>query len=340
MPHDFPLSRFALQCGVTVDHLHVRYEVHGKLSAARDNAILFPTWFAGRHAANSWIIGPGRGLDTTRYCVVVVDALGNGESASPSNHPTLANDGDPLRITILDNVRAQRALLSALGIERLHAVVGRSMGAQHALQWSCTYPQAVGRTVAFCGLPRTTEHNKLLLQPIIDVLAQGLDNGRHAQALDTAAAIYAAWTASHPFFNNGLWKATAPSAKQWCVDHVAGTFRQFHPADLLCLARTWQDADISRNAQFGGDLEAALRCINAPVLLIPISHDLIFRPQDFVDVERAIAQARTCVLDSEWGHRAGAPGGSAEDIQTLEKALHDFLTPALSATSLVLTRCP
>ncbi|HEY0663231.1 MAG TPA: hypothetical protein VGD18_01355, partial [Thiobacillaceae bacterium] len=84
MVRDHLLGRFELQCGAVLDGLHLRYEVHGSLAATKDNAVLFPTWFGGRHAANTWIIGPGRALDTTRYCVIVVDALGNGESSSPS----------------------------------------------------------------------------------------------------------------------------------------------------------------------------------------------------------------------------------------------------------------
>jgi homoserine O-acetyltransferase/O-succinyltransferase len=332
MPRDHLLPRFELQCGAAVEGLRLRYEVHGTLNAARDNAVLFPTWFGGRHASNAWIIGPGRGLDTSRYCVIVVDAFGNGESSSPSNHQVLANGGHPLPITLLDNVRAQRALVTALGVDRLHAIVGRSMGAQQALQWSCMYPQAAGRIFAFCGLPRTTQHNKLLLQAIIDVLQQGLEDGRHPESLDTAAAIYAPWTLSHEFFNNGVWKTSAGSPAQWCRENVARTFRQFHPADLLCLAKTWQAADISDNTTFRGDFEAALRSITAPVLLMPISHDLIFPPQDFKAAEQRIPHACSRVLSSEWGHRAAAPGGSAEDVQALETALRDFISPPLSTT--------
>lgn len=330
MARDHLLGRFELQCGAVLDDLHLRYEVHGSLSAARDNAVLFPTWFGGRHGANTWIIGPGRALDTTRYCVIVVDTLGNGESSSPSNHATLANGGDPLPITVLDNVRAQRSLLQALGIDRLYAVVGRSMGAQQALQWSCIYPELVGRTFAFCGLPRTTAHNQLILQPLIDVLRQGLRDGNHAGCLDLAAAIYAAWTLSREFFNKETWRASAPSAHEWSRQNIAQAFRQFHPADLLSLAVTWRDADISANLTYGGDLDAALRAITAPVLLVPISHDLIFPPQDFEAVEQRIPDARTHTLYSEWGHRAGAPGSDAGDVRALEATLRLFLSPPVS----------
>lgn len=329
---DHLLGRFELQCGAVLDGLHLRYEVHGNLAGARDNAVLFPTWFGGRHAANAWIIGPGRALDTERYCVIVVDALGNGESSSPSSHAALGNGGDPLPLTVLDNVRAQRSLLHALGVERLHAVVGRSMGAQQALQWSCIYPEMVGRAFAFCGLPRTTPHNQLILQPLIDVLRQGLRDGRHAECVAAAAAIYAGWSLSHEFFNGGTWKSSASSAPQWCKRNIAATFEQFHPSDLLSLALTWQGADISANSTFCGDLDAALKAITAPVLLMPISHDLIFPPQDFEPVADRIADVRTRILYSEWGHRAGAPGSAAEDVEALQTSVRDFLAPALSTT--------
>lgn len=332
MVRDQILERFELQCGAVVDGLHLRYEVHGNLSVAKDNAVLFPTWFGGQHAANRWIIGPGRALDTTLYCVIVVDAFGNGQSSSPSNHDVLGNGGDPLPLTLLDNVRAQRALLQALGIERLHAVVGRSMGAQHALQWSCSYPELVGRAFAFCGLPRTTTHNQLILQSLVDVLRQGLRDGRHGECLDTASAIYAGWSLSHEFFSNGLWKPAATSAPEWCAKNIASTFRQFHPADLMSLAVTWQCADISANPTFRGDLDAALRAITAPVLLMPISHDLIFPPQDFEPIDQRIADCRTRILYSEWGHRAGAPGSAPEDVQALEIAVRQFLAPPISST--------
>lgn len=323
---DLRLDGFELQCGQRVASLHVRFELHGRLSPGRDNAVLFPTWFAGRHAANPWVIGPGRGLDTNRWCVIVVDALGNGESASPSNTPALRQpDGMPVSISLLDQAHAQRAVVESLGVARLHAIVGRSMGAQQALQWACLWPGMLGRVFAFCGLPRTTPHNRLLLEGMAEVLRSGIREGRGEEAVVQAAAIYAPWTLSHAFFNEGLWSGTAPSAAKWVDASIRQPFAAFEAQDLLSLVQTWQAADISANDRFGGDLSAALRAIRVPVMLAPISSDLIFPPADFAAVHAGIEGAQMQVLESKWGHRAGAPGTDPADVAVLEQALRGFL---------------
>lgn len=97
---DHCLGAFRLQSGLETNGLRLRYELHGQLNADGSNAILFPTWFAGRHSANRWIIGPGRALDTNRFCVIVVNALGNGESSSPSNDCQLLAAGCPAEISL------------------------------------------------------------------------------------------------------------------------------------------------------------------------------------------------------------------------------------------------
>ncbi|WP_171016085.1 alpha/beta fold hydrolase [Ramlibacter sp. 2FC] len=323
MLEDHQLGAFDLQCGLRTCGLRLRYEQHGQLNAERSNAILFPTWFAGRHTANRWIIGSGRALDTRRFCIIVVNALGNGESSSPSNDAQLLLDAQPVAISLFDNVRAQQELVRALGIERLHAVVGRSMGAQQALQWGCLYPQRVNRIFAFCGLPRTTPHNRLLLEAMAQALSAQED--AHGAAVALAARIYAAWSLSHEFFAGTMADPSCRSAGEWVDRHLVAAFQAFHRLDLLTLVRTWQSADISDNPVFNGKLHAALAAIQAPALLMPISHDLIFPPQDFEEAQAHIPRAESHLLYSHWGHRAAAPGGSAEDIATLERTLDRFL---------------
>ncbi|HSV47379.1 MAG TPA: alpha/beta fold hydrolase, partial [Ramlibacter sp.] len=322
---DHLLGAFKLQSGLETHGLHLRYELHGHLNADRSNAILFPTWFAGRHGMNRWIIGRGRALDTDRYCIIVVNALGNGESSSPSNDPQLrVAGGGPAQISLLDNVRAQARLVRSLGVDRLHAVVGRSMGAQQALQWGCLYPRRVERIFAFCGVPRTTAHNRLLLQAMAQVL-QEHEEGEPGAAATLAARIYAGWSFSHEFFSGTGADGSDPDIDSWVDHHLGATFRGFDRRDLLTLVRTWQAADISRNPVFQGDLGAALRSIEARTLLMPISHDLIFPPQDFELAQTLIPRCESQLLYSHWGHRAGAPGGSAQDIAVLEHTLTRFL---------------
>lgn len=320
---DHHLGAFQLQSRLETCGLRLRYELHGQLNADRSNAILFPTWFAGRHALNRWIIGSGRALDTDRFCIIVVNALGNGESSSPSNDSQLLVAGRPAEISLLDNVRAQERLVRSLGIERLYAIIGRSMGAQQALQWGCLYPRMVERIFAFCGVPRTTRHNRLLLQAMADVLQGHEDEPGAATTL--AARIYAGWSLSHEFFAGPVPDEACRNVEEWVERHLAAAFRTFDRRDLLALVRTWQTADVSDNPVFEGDLRAALQAIEARTLLMPISHDLIFPPRDFEFAQSVIPNCESHLLYSHWGHRAGAPGGCKDDMATLEHSVKRFL---------------
>ena len=78
-------SRFS--DGTTLPDAHIAYATYGELNAARDNAIVLPTWFVGTHADHEWMIGEGAVLDTSRYFVVVPSMFANGLSSSPSNTP-------------------------------------------------------------------------------------------------------------------------------------------------------------------------------------------------------------------------------------------------------------
>ena len=103
----FELGDFPLDAGVTLPAARLAYTTYGKLNAARDNVIVFPTWFVGTHADVEWLIGDGKALDTTKYFVVVPSMFANGLSSSPSNTPApFAGPRFPA-ITIQDNVMTE-----------------------------------------------------------------------------------------------------------------------------------------------------------------------------------------------------------------------------------------
>src|ERR1700692_1721781 len=77
-----------LQSGATLRGARLSYKTHGSLNAARDNAIVYPTWYGGQHADNEWLIGAGLALDPERYFIIVPDMLGNRFfRASGNTHP-------------------------------------------------------------------------------------------------------------------------------------------------------------------------------------------------------------------------------------------------------------
>lgn len=155
-----------LDGGAVLDGVEIAYETYGALNTERDNAVLVchatsgDQYVASKHPITgkpgwwSRTIGPGKPIDTDRYLVICANVLG---SCMGSTGPaSLAPDGTPygLRfpvITIRDMVRAQIALLDLLGIERLHAVVGGSMGGMQALSLAANWPDKVERVMVIAA---------------------------------------------------------------------------------------------------------------------------------------------------------------------------------------------
>ena len=86
--HDvYELGDLELQSGITLRAATLAYKTYGTLNADRSNAIVYPTWYSGRHWENEWLIGEGMGLDPAKYFIIVPNMLGNGLSSSPTNTP-------------------------------------------------------------------------------------------------------------------------------------------------------------------------------------------------------------------------------------------------------------
>ena len=149
----------ALDCGETLQPVDLAYETYGELNAARTNAICVCHALTGdAHAAGilpadgkpGWwdnMIGPGKAFDTDKYFVICSNVLGGCRGTTGPGSVNAAT-GKPYAmsfpvITILDMVRLQKMLIDHLGIERLLAVTGGSMGGMQALAWAASYPDAV-----------------------------------------------------------------------------------------------------------------------------------------------------------------------------------------------------
>jgi homoserine O-acetyltransferase len=138
------------QAGGRIDEVVVAYETWGTLNAARDNAIVICHALTGdSHAIGWWsrLIGPGKAIDTEKYFVIGTNSLGGcqGTTGPASPHP---DDGRPYGsrfpiLTVADMVEVQVRLMDQLGIDRLHAVAGGSMGGMQALQWTVQAPGRV-----------------------------------------------------------------------------------------------------------------------------------------------------------------------------------------------------
>jgi len=157
---DQPGQELALEGGGTLAPFTVAYETYGKLSERKDNAILVThalsgdAHVAGRHSANDerpgwWdmMIGPGKGLDTDKHFVISSNVIGgcSGSTGPASKDPITGRPygTDFPIITIADMVNAQAMLLDHLGVEKLLAAVGGSMGGMQVLEWAVSHPERV-----------------------------------------------------------------------------------------------------------------------------------------------------------------------------------------------------
>jgi homoserine O-acetyltransferase len=160
--------------GQTIRQVKVGWQSAGTLNADRSNAILITHFFSGNShafgkykaedaAAGYWdaLIGPGKAIDTNKYFVLSSDTLVNLNTGLPSvttTGPASINPDTGKRwgmgfpvVSIGDFVNVQKALVESLGIRKLHAVMGGSMGALQAYDWAARYPEMVDRIVPVIG---------------------------------------------------------------------------------------------------------------------------------------------------------------------------------------------
>jgi homoserine O-acetyltransferase len=165
-----------LRSGATLPSFTLAYETYGKLNADRSNAILICHALSGdSHVAGYYTddpdesagwwddaVGPNKMFDTNQFFVICANVIGGCQgSTGPAS---LAPDGKPygLRfpvITVADMVAAQRHLIDQLGIQRLFAVAGGSMGGMQALQWAADYPSRVESVLFLASTPRSSAQN-------------------------------------------------------------------------------------------------------------------------------------------------------------------------------------
>ena len=351
-----------LDCGRELHPIRVAYETYGTLSPARDNAILVCHALSGdAHAAGfartppqastrdgfgaedrdgtsnkglGWwdgMIGPGKAFDTDRFFVVSTNLLGGcGGTTGPSSvDPTTGKPygSDFPVITVADMVRTERALLDVLGIERLAAVAGGSLGGMQAFEWAILYPDQVDAIVAIASThaiqPQGIAWNAIARNAIMGdpdwqgghyygaarrpdggmgvarmvghityLSAQGLGDkfGRRLQSADDIR-----YTLTEPEFEVESY-----------LRHQADTFvTRFDANTYLYTSRALTYFDLAR--QYGnGSLARALRSVSARTLLIAFSSDWLYPPsgsEELADALRSLGKdVELHIIEAPYGH--------------------------------------
>ena len=274
-------------------------------------------------------------MDPEKYFIVIVCAFGNGQSSSPSNHPSQGGSSFPA-ITLYDNVVQQHRLVTHFGIRKVALVVGWSMGAQQTFQWAALYPDMVERICPFAGSSKTSPHNFVFLEGVksgvvTDVAwnAGAYGGANPSKGLRAVGRVYAGWGLTQQFYRQELWRSLGfDSLEQCLVGFWEGFFLKRDANNLLVMLATWQGADISANPKFEGDLSAALKAIKAKTLVLAPHNDLYFPKEDnFLEVatmQVTNSDVECVVIPGVWGHFAGG-GINKDDTEFIDAHLKRLL---------------
>ena len=354
-----PLS---LDCGRELPVVRIAYETYGKLSPARDNVILVCHALSGdAHAAGisptpaaastrdgfraeerdagttaglGWwdgMIGPGKAFDTDEYFVVSSNLLGGcrGTTGPSSTNPATGRPyGSEFPvITVADMVRAEHALLQALGIDRLGAVAGGSLGGMQALEWAVQFGDRVKAIIPIASThalqPQGVAWNAIARNAIAaDPAWQGGHYYGTGRAPDAGMGIarmvghitYLSATSLAGKFGRRLqfaddirYRLTDPEFEvESYLRYQADSFvKRFDANTYLYTSRALTYFDLARQYG-GGDLAAAVAPIAARTLLIAFSSDWLYPPSDSERLAAALRaagkQVEIQVIDAPYGH--------------------------------------
>lgn len=295
-PSTATISACEFSNGVTIAPCRIDYRTFGTLNAAKDNAVLVPTWLLGRSAEWAPFLGPSGVVNTDLYYVIVVDALGDGQSQSPSNTAADSRFGFEA-LTIGDMVQSQyRLLTEKLGINKLHAVVGVSMGGMQAIEWAVRYPTFASHVIAIAGTPRFGSYDHLLWTTMGATIDDGLQGGLSPDAIWLQLTRLDALNARTPSAVN---QAT-PSDVDKEVTASARTYRgawalEDYRAQIGAVLRQ----DVS--AAYGGDLAKAAARVRSKMLLIYSWDDHMVTAEEVSAFGRLVG-AETLEVPSPCGH--------------------------------------
>ena len=338
---------FGLDCGHSLPGVEVAYRTYGVLNADASNAVLVchaltgDQYAAERHPLTGkpgwWepVVGPGRPIDTDRFFVISTNVLGSclGSTGPRSINPAT---GEPWGIdfppiTIRDMVRAQKLLVERLGIARLFAVIGGSMGGMQALEWAATYPAMVFAAVPIATAPFHSAQNIAFHEVGRQAIFADPDyvGGRYWESARVPArGLAVARMAAHITYLSeqaltrkfGRRLQAGPERAQEALSlfgdmfevesylrHQGSTFvRRFDANSYLTITRAMDYFDLA--AEHDGDLSAAFRGTRTRFCVVSFSSDWLFPTAQSRAIARALNRAAANVsfveIASDKGHDA------------------------------------
>ncbi len=286
-----------LQSGKILRDCKIGYRTFGSINNASSNAILIPTWFAGVSKDVIGLLGADKLIDSTNYFIIVVDALGNGISTSPSNNVI---DEIPFpKITMRDMVESEYILVkNILHINHLFAVIGGSMGSMQAFEFAVAYPNFMDKVIPYSASPKITSNEKIIFSLMKEIIISGKKYGEPENEIIKKLNIIIQLLARTPANTNRNY----PSNKFFEIEKkFERTSPIFKSACYLTQLEAMFNHDITRN--YNSSFEETAKHIKAKLFIIVSQSDLLLNPQPALDFAAA-AKAKILLLKNDCGHLA------------------------------------
>lgn len=348
---------FPLRLGGELKKVEVEYETYGELNATRSNAILVCHALSGDAHAAGWdhsvteskrgfrkqgpgwwdrMIGPGKAIDTRRFFVICSNVLGScyGTTGPESIRPeSIRPYGSAFpAVTVEDWVALQARLLDHLGIEKLHTVVGGSLGGQQTLEWALRFPERVQRAVILAAAARLSPQgmafnyvgrNAITSDPAFQ---KGEYQDQPARGLAIARMLaHITYLAHEGLANKARRKKTDCAASdvpgpfpeegdnlkhgiRSFLDYNAANFvGRFDANSYLRISHAMDDYDAAR-VWGGGNLVEACRRLRSRLMIVSFSSDWLYTPEQCRELALAVSRAGHTMtyvnVMSENGHDA------------------------------------
>jgi len=297
--HVAAIGNLALESGAVINNCEIGYRVHGRLNEARSNAVVFCTWYGG-DASGVESTHPWEAVDTNKYCLIIIDALGDGVSSSPSNSKQ-QHGADFPRFTIKDMVNSQYQLLTKkLQISHLKAVMGISMGGIQTFQWAVSYPGFMDVLIPIVGSPQPTSFDLMVYNTFRETIEEntGYDHGRYKvnPIIPNATMMMDVFLTTPADRVKTVKREDVP---KWVASNKTRQDQDWNNTDYQLNAII--NHDISKN--FNNSLEEAAKHIKAKMLIISSLQDHMVNPAPAMEFSKLLP-AKLIVLNDEKGHQA------------------------------------
>ena len=310
-------EEFRLESGKTLPHVRVAYRTWGE---PKPEATLICHALTGSADADDWwngLFGPGRVFDPSHDYIVAANVLGgcSGTTGPTSRKPgRLAPYGpDFPAVSIRDMVRLQALLLDHIGVDRLHLVIGGSMGGMQTLEWALMYPERVDAIVPIgvgaaqspwaVGLSEAQRHaivNDPWFRGGRYRKGRGPNNGL-ATARMIAMCSYRSPDNFATRFGRFEQDGGGFAVQSYLRHQGAKLVDRFDANTYLTLLAAMDGYDLGRGR---GPIEAVLHHVATPALVVAISSDVLYPAAEGAELAGSLGNAEFTVLDKPQGHDA------------------------------------